>query len=657
VERHPSAKFQKLLSRAEQIGDSGYVYNALSFLDSAYKKEGNAGPVDRFFYFMYYFNSYHRIFRNQDIALKYADSLLAIAASEDNQPYLSALANYAKGDALFSKGIYDEAYEYLYTAKTYVRNGLDSCGLSDYGYRLGMVLYKQKRYQEAADYFSEAYAQSSTCPDQFIFFYRKQELLDNIALCYLKMGNVDSSVHYFTRAFDFIEDHKDKYPEKSPAAFETAQAVIYGNMADAYRLSGEIELAEEFYQKSIEINSQKLHDNIDAQYTRVKLASLYLKADRPADAKLLLDEIKIILDTLPENYIRRSWNDLMWQYYDKQKESQMAFSYLLSYKNINDSITSTNREFIETDINERFKNKDKEYQLDILKKNNELKQKYLVLMIIGAILTLVIMLLVYQNWRKSKKNIKLLTALNNRINDQKHRLQTALDDLQVSHNEKDRILRVVAHDIRNPIAAIVSLTDLMLADRSTYTPEQLEFLELIMEACTNAHSLTKDILDASNPDKQTHTTEPVDINTLLGNCISLLRFKAQEKNQDIILYPLEQPVILHINKENIWRVINNLIVNAIKFSNNDSRIEVTAERKDDNIVIAIKDSGIGIPESNKTKVFEMFTVAKRLGTAGEKSYGLGLSICKQIMESHGGQIYFESKVGDGTTFYITLPVR
>ncbi len=655
VERKPSPEFQKHLDYAIELGDSGYVYKAFRYLDSAYHK-GNFNSIDHFFYYLYFFNSYHRILHNQDMALMYADSLLTLSAEEGNQPYLAAQANYAKGDALFSKGVYDEAYEYIYTAKTLVRNSVDSCGLSDYSYRLGMILYKQKRFRESSDYFKEAYAQSFSCPDLFIFFYRKQELLDNIALCYLKMGMQDSALTYFNNALNFINSHAGNYPEKPQAAFEAARAVIYGNMADAYRSSGNTDTAEALYRKSISINSQKLYDNIDAQYSRIKLASLYMDSNRLASAKTLLDEIKVILDTLPENNIRRSWNDLMWQFYDKQKQSHKAFDYLLRYKNINDSITNISREFIETDINERFKNMDKQYQLDILKKNNELKQRYLVLMVVGAFLSMIIMLLVYQSWRRSKQNVKLLTDLNNRINEQKDHLQSVLADLQFSNNEKDRILRVVAHDIRNPIAAIVSLTDLMMSDKSNYTEEQIEFLELIIEACTNALTLTKDILEVSTPNKNEMATEWVDINTLLSNCISLLRFKAEEKKQEIILYPLEKPLSLRINKEKIWRVINNLVVNAIKFSHNDSMIEVAATELENEVLITVKDSGVGIPEQYREKVFEMFTVAKRLGTAGEKSYGLGLSICKQIIESHGGTISFESKEGEGTTFFITLPI-
>ena len=145
----------------------------------------------------------------------------------------------------------------------------------------------------------------------------------------------------------------------------------------------------------------------------------------------------------------------------------------------------------------------------------------------------------------------------------------------------------------------------------------------------------------------------VDINTLLNNSIELLRFKAAEKNQQIELTTLDSPEIILISREKIWRVISNLIINAIKFSPVGATIKVNVVRYDKTICVEVSDNGIGIPEASKSKIFNMFTEAKRPGTMGEKSFGLGLSICKQIVEKHDGKIWFDSGDG-GTTFYMEL---
>jgi two-component system, OmpR family, sensor histidine kinase VicK len=170
-------------------------------------------------------------------------------------------------------------------------------------------------------------------------------------------------------------------------------------------------------------------------------------------------------------------------------------------------------------------------------------------------------------------------------------------------------------------------------------------------------TLTRDILEAATPQLSgALEKEWVDINALLSSCINLLRFKANEKKQTITLTIPDTPLSLYINKEKIWRVINNLVINAIKFSNSGSVIEVTTARDKYQLRIAVKDSGIGIPDNMKNKVFDMFTDAKRYGTAGEKSFGLGLSICQQIIEDHDGTISFESEENKGTTFVVSLPI-
>jgi two-component system sensor histidine kinase VicK len=139
--------------------------------------------------------------------------------------------------------------------------------------------------------------------------------------------------------------------------------------------------------------------------------------------------------------------------------------------------------------------------------------------------------------------------------------------------------------------------------------------------------------------------------------VELLRFKAAEKGQKILLETPDKQQELLISREKIWRVISNLISNAIKFSPTGETITVKVTNNADAVVISVKDNGIGIPEKLQTEVFNMFTSAQRPGTDGEKSFGLGLSICRQIVEKHNGKIWLESSDGHGTTFFVSLPVQ
>ncbi|KIO78233.1 hypothetical protein TH53_04770 [Pedobacter lusitanus] len=101
--------------------------------------------------------------------------------------------------------------------------------------------------------------------------------------------------------------------------------------------------------------------------------------------------------------------------------------------------------------------------------------------------------------------------------------------------------------------------------------------------------------------------------------------------------------------------MSNLIGNAIKFSPEHAVITVRMEEKPESVLIAIADNGIGIPLGIRNKIFDVFGQAKRSGTAGEQSFGLGLAISKQIIENHGGKIWVDSETNQGSTFFVELP--
>src|SRR6185312_15185025 len=135
-----------------------------------------------------------------------------------------------------------------------------------------------------------------------------------------------------------------------------------------------------------------------------------------------------------------------------------------------------------------------------------------------------------------------------------------------------------------------------------YTNEQIELLKIIKETAFDSLELINEILEATNSAPSELQKQPVDINNLLNNSVELMRFKAAEKNQKIMLNTLDSPEELMISREKIWRVMSNLISNAIKFSPVGSDIVVSITDEDDDIQISVNDRGIGIPEDIKASI-------------------------------------------------------
>ena len=649
--------FLPIFNQTNRFFDADQTEKGLNYLDSAFNKLSAPNYSDRFRFYSFHYARYQRVLHNYPKALLYADSMIQMAnKTAGKEDYVANLAegHYAKGDSYFDLHQYNESFQCYYQGYLIGKNYLNNEALSDYTYRMGMIMYKKSRYLAAANYFKESYKQKNyqKTEDDFVAFYRKQELLDNIGLSLKSNGNLDSALFYFNKVKNFVNKNGYKYPEKKN--FVTmALGVIYGNEAEIYIEQKKYDKAIDLLKKSIAINLQKGFDNIDAQYAEIKLAKIYAGQQQTAELKALLDVLRPQLDSIKNETAEAEWNRLMGDYFITQNNLAKAMSHFQLYNALKDSLAKRTSLLRESDVTEQLANYEKAHQIELLNENNKIQRIYLVVSILFGLMALVIIFLVYRFWSRSKNDVKLMNRLNKQINEQNSDLEKALEKLKLSSQEKDRILRAVAHDLRNPIGGIASLTSIMAEEE--YTDEQKEMINLVKETSYDSLELINEILEAANVSSMQLNPEPVEINALVNNSIELLRFKAAEKGQQILVEPLRGPQELQISREKIWRVISNMISNAIKFSPTGAVISVKIEKAVDQVIISVKDNGIGIPEKMQDQVFNMFTSAQRPGTAGEKSFGLGLSICQQIMEKSGGSIWFKSRK-DGTTFFISLPL-
>jgi two-component system sensor histidine kinase VicK len=660
VQHGYTPEFTAMYDEALIIHDAGDPTGSLRYFDSSYRTLSSPSVLDQYRFYEYFYNIYRRTFHDNNRALRYADSMILVFGDKKDLDYMESISHSysSKGDALLLLGQYEEAYDNYYQAKVYAGASKNSCAVSDHDYRLGMVLYKQENYKRSAEYFKEAIKNAEGCELNFISFYRKQEILDNIALCYQKDGGDDSALLYFNKALDYINRSAPSFPKSKESLLEQARAIVYGNMAATYHRMGKNAEAEQLLKKSIAISSQPNHDQQDAKISMLKLADYYLDDNKDAEAKLILDEIKKISDTLYNETLVLNFRKTMVKYYERQGNTKEALAYLTAYTNLKELVDDKKKELIETDINGRLEGFKKEQEINLLAESNKRKQEYLVLLVVGALMTVAIGILVIRNWRRSREHVALLSKLNKHVKEQNLKLEDTLSALAKSNKEKDRILRAVSHDIRNPILAVSSLSELMQIDIENFPEEHREYVLLIQEACTHALNISNDLIEISSS-KQIADLEKeyTDLNAILKSCINLLHFRADQKKLKLTL---EQQHIgtldIYANKEKMMRVINNIITNAIKFTPEGGLITVTAKAHEKEAIITIKDNGIGIPEEYHERIFDTFTEAKRPGTEGETPFGLGLSISKQIIEAHNGRIWFESIEDTGTTFYVAIPL-
>lgn len=656
VAEHP-AYFDPVFEKMDSIGMHDDA-TAFRYLDSAYAVFPAPTNVDLFRKYRKWNWYFLNRERDLDKALLYADSMLYVLrdkALQERYPLHYGRALLAKGDVLREQRKFNEAYPYLYHGRTVMQKLKDTCVFYEYANQLALVYYRQGRYLDAARYFAETFQQLYHCDTaSFNIFYTRQGMLDNVGLSYEKAGKPDHALALYDSTLRFIAREGKKYLhiQEYKNGIDAAIGVVYGNKGNVLLSLGDTLGAEALFRKSIDINMRGKDEKADAQLTMAKLAGLYLAGNRLSKAQAVLKEIKHALDILPNAETRLRWLRMQWQYYEKVRQPAPGYAALMAYTKLKDSLEAVITPPAIADIHEEFDHISGEYQLEVLKKNNELKTAYLIILVFLSASVILIALMIWQNWRRSRRHVEDLRRLNQEIQVQHDNIQKSLASLEQSQRDNSRIMKIVAHDLRSPVGAISGLSDLLL-DNNQLEEKDVELLQLIRTASTRANSLISDLL-VLDTSMQGLEKEIVEIHVALKYCVDLLQLKATEKRQEIILSI--EPVNVLAYREKIWRVFSNLINNAIKFSPDGSRIEIVLERSNGNARVSVKDEGIGIPPGIREKIFSLSSEVKRRGTRGEESFGLGLSISRQIIEAHEGKIWFETEEGRGTTFYVEMKV-
>ncbi|RZL29830.1 MAG: HAMP domain-containing histidine kinase [Pedobacter sp.] len=220
-------------------------------------------------------------------------------------------------------------------------------------------------------------------------------------------------------------------------------------------------------------------------------------------------------------------------------------------------------------------------------------------------------------------------------------------EIERLNNQKSDILAFVAHDLRSPLNNIEMLGG-FLADEKIGGGE----VEMIVKASKHAKAIIDDLIEVVRTEQPILITTETEISNYIKPIIEKWRLNSARK----IVLTTSQETYVKINYSKLERVIDNLISNALKFSDADKPIEVELLKRSQHLCIIVTDYGIGIPVAMQASVFNQFSKFGRTGLKGEKSLGLGLHISKKIVEQHGGKLLIKSEENKGTTFTILLPL-
>jgi len=262
--------------------------------------------------------------------------------------------------------------------------------------------------------------------------------------------------------------------------------------------------------------------------------------------------------------------------------------------------------------------------------------------------------------RPDEHKVELLTSIG-------HQVGVAVENVwlveEVSQAEiwkelnrlRSELIANVSHEVRTPLGLIRLACTSLLATDVEFTPEiEREFLQGIDEETTRLESIVNSLLDLSQIESggMRLNRQPVGVAQLVQEVTKGIQ--AQSSAHEIV-YDVPEALVANVDRGRIEQVLRNLLTNAVKYSPDGGEIRVQAYEDEGQLYLLVRDQGIGLSPQDRERVFERFYRAENKVTQTQSGVGLGLAVCKHIVEAHGGQIWVESKLGRGSTFYVALP--
>ncbi len=254
---------------------------------------------------------------------------------------------------------------------------------------------------------------------------------------------------------------------------------------------------------------------------------------------------------------------------------------------------------------------------------------------------------------------EFLKDQNDQLSEAEESLRELNQKLVDLNSTKDKLFSIIAHDLRSPFVGILGLTELLIGNIKNVDPATAEdYISDIHSAAKQTFTLLENLLAWAKTQTGQIDFKPETINLkgIVEEVVAVLSYPARIKNISLNIAP-SVDIDVYADQNMLKTILQNLVSNAIKFTRPEGTIEITATPNHSSVEISVNDNGIGISDENKNKLFRLDSNVSTYGTADEKGSGLGLVLCKEFIEKHGGNIRVVSDVGKGSEFKIKLPYQ
>jgi len=254
-----------------------------------------------------------------------------------------------------------------------------------------------------------------------------------------------------------------------------------------------------------------------------------------------------------------------------------------------------------------------------------------------------------------------LRLLRDKLTRQNLELEAAITELQELDELKSRFVSVAAHELRTPLTSIIGFLEMLLDEEmNPLATDQREYLEIVQHSTNRMLNIVTNLLDITRIEagRIELALQPADLPALIQAAATEFKPQLEAKAKRLSLHAAPNLPPALCDKNRATQIIGNLLSNAAKYTPRGSRISInTSPAKEEGFLeISVIDKGIGISSQDKDKIFSRFFRTQSATAIGASGAGLGLYITRCLVELHGGRIWFESELGQGSTFHVTFPI-
>ncbi|MBA6315512.1 tetratricopeptide repeat-containing sensor histidine kinase [Cellulophaga baltica] len=507
------------------------------------------------------------------------------------------------------------------------------------------------------------------------------KLYSNLATLFSVLGDNDESIKIYIKALAITDRLEDKF----------WVGVVKSNLGFLYNKTHQFDKAITFLDESIQIFTEVdrkewlayaylTKANILLNKNETKEALRYLDLSKGLQKNLIDEKLKQDLllgytkyhqqinelekseELAKEGYLSSidnqnqiliaNFSEILYQL-NKEKENQKeALFYLEKFKNITDSTALQSKQNALALLN--AKTNFQKQQNDLKLENQRTIKQQKTYIIFSLFIVFLVILIAYYGYR----NNKTITNLNYQLEEKTITLEKSEKTLKYANETQEKLFSIISHDLKSPINALKNL--LLLIKNGDIEPK--DFLNFVPKLYSDVDAMSftlNNLLTWSKSQMNGFVNKPISfqIHEKVNSSIQLLQENANQKKIAIVNnVPTSAEIYCDVNQFNL--IVRNLVTNGIKFTPSGGEIRIHADEKNQFWEISIKDNGVGISPEVLKKLFKPDSALhSTYGTNKEKGTGLGLLLCKEMVEKNGGKISVESIPNEGTTFYFTMPTN